>query len=495
MAKPVATSMIFFETDGFEDQNSRSYRSKNFGEDTVERLVRATDKGRNISSGSLSAVVSDIIELDANSNNRIHIPNGWGEKRLSFIIELLLNEGRSNESRQVLTGYTDKSDLSLSGEMDPEMQLFINNSFMITSNARPGRAGRGRQNRIIANDFIIRSAYDMDDRRSRRDRPQEMLLRSEDIFYNRDSHNTLTNTRRKIRDGRSTLDGEVKFARRADGNVANYIESILRIGVTAENKRRTDDYHFGDIDEAMAPDFDERMSDHSRSSVYETASGFTRSGDVDTHGVFKDWLLDTDFEGCGMIELASFESSVVLGCEPVVITPGRIENGGTRYHRHRRGDNEEWGGSHRHDVMPDIIKNSLVSIMLRYTVAEADIMITNDTDDGQLIAHVSNESSVVHGNDISGLLDTIETTIVCELGNIISRNGHDDITVTCNYNMLSGMLIEIDHHDGATPTRYNAAIFTDGLQTNMRTDDETVLDNISEDAVSLVDEILASQSF
>lgn len=491
MAKPILTSMILFETGGFERQSSRGYRTKNFTDGDVDQLVRSTDHGRNISSGTLSRAVSKIIELDSTANTNIFIPNGWDEKRLSFIIELLLNEGKSNECRQVLTGYTDKSDLSFGGEMDPAMQLFINNSFILTSYAAPGRSGRGRRSRFLANDYIIRSAHDTDDRSRRRERPREHLLRSEDIFYNRDCSETLSRTRSKVYDGRSLLDGELKLARRADDNITNYLESILRVGVTAQNRKRTDDYHFGEIG-ADAPKFEDSVADHSRSSVYETASGFTRSGDVDTHGIFADWLLDTDFENSGMIELASFEDSVVLGCEPVIIEPGKVTRTGRSYSRSRVGDYEEWGGSHHDDILPDIIKSSITSLMLRYTLAEADILITNDTADGQLHCHVSNDLSIIQDFDTGSYLDTVETSIVSELGPILTRDHHDDITITINYNMLSGMVIEIDHLDGSTPVRYNAAIWADGIQTNMRTEDETRLETMSTDFEVIVDEIIDS---
>lgn len=485
MSKPSVTRWTFFETGTFEDQSSRNLRAKNFESSVVDRILSTTNGGRSISAASVSSVVSDIIELDGTANTDLYIPNGWDEPRLAFICEILLDEGRSNERRQVLTGYTDKSDLSFSGEMDPETQLYINNSFILNSYDTSGRNGRRRNSRVIANDFIIRSARDPDQTRGRRRRGNdddvEVLLRSEDVFYKRDSASTVGNTRTKITDGRIQLTGELKLGRRADTNASDYLASILKVGMGAERQRRSDEYHFSEIDVDTAPSFQ-------RSSVDEMASGYTRAGAADEHGIFRDWLTDTDFANCGMIELRDFEDAVLIDCEPEVLRAGRTES--SRYARHRRGDFKNWGGSNREDVVPDIVKMSLTSLLLRYTIAEARILITNQTDLGELRCHISNAQSLIQGFDVDNIVESLEMVIENDLARVISRNNMDDITVEVDYNMLSSMIIEVDHHDGDEVQRYNAAIFADGIQTNLRADSENILDEIVNDTDDLISELL-----
>lgn len=490
MSKPIVTRFTFFETGTFEMQDSRSYRAKNFTDGVVDKLLRATDSGRTISSTTVSSVVSDILELDQKANTDIYIPNGWDTKRLAFILELILDEGSENERRQVLTGYTDKSDLSHNDKLDPETQLYINNSFILNSySVGGGRNGRIKRRRVMANDFIIRSAREdgSSSRRSRRrddDDEVEILLRSEDVFYKRDSASMSTNSRRNVRDGRVQLTGEVKLGRRADANAADYLSSILRLGVGSEYRRRSDDYHFAQIDTDSAPSFQ-------RQSVDELASGYTRAGSLDDHGIFRDWLMDTDFANCGMIELRDLEDVVDLECEVDLIIPGRTSR---KYERHYRGDHANWGGGERKDIIPDIVKNTLTSILLRYTICEAKILITNQTDLGEMVCNISGEESIIEGFDVSHMIDGLEDQIAFDLGKIISRDGREDITVNVDFNMLNCMIIEVDHHDGQEPIRYNAAIFADGLQTNLRADDMSVLDGIVNDTEDLINEIVDSVS-
>lgn len=484
MSKPIVTKWTFFETGTFEDQGSRSYRAKNFDDSVVDKILRTTDGGRTISASTISGVVSDILELDSNANTDIYIPNGWNEQRLAFILELLLDEGTENERRQVLTGYTDKSDLSHNNLLDPETQLFINNSFILNTFTLADHRGRRKSRRVMANDFIIRSAREDGggSRRSRRGRDDEVevLLRSEDIFYKRDSAGMSSNSGRNVRDGRIQLTGEVKLGRRADTNASDYLSSILRLGVGSEMRRRADDYHFAEIDTDAAPSFQ-------RQSVDELASGYTRAGSLDDHGIFRDWLMDTDFANCGMIELRDLEDAVNMDCEPDVIIPGRTTR---KYERHHRGDFENWGGSGRQDIIPDIVKNTLTSLLLRYTISEAQILITNQTELGEVICNISGERSLVDGFDLEPMLDSLEDQIAFDLGKIITRNGHEEITVQVDFNMLSSMIIEVDHHDGAGPVKYNAAIFADGLQTNLRADTESILDDLVNDTDDLINEIV-----
>jgi hypothetical protein len=484
MSRPIVTSWTFFETGTFENQGSRNYRAKNFGDDVVDRILSNTQGGARISSSALNGVVGDILELDQKANTNIYIPNGWDTERLAFICELLLDEGSSNERRQILTGYTDKADLTYNDTLDPETQLFINNSFILNSFEVGGRGGRRRKSRVMANDFIIRSAEDQTgDRRGRRgrDKDVEVLLRSEDVFYKRDTRAMTSNSRTDVRDGRLQLTGELKLGRRADTNASDYLASILKIGVASERKRQTDDYHFGDIDTDTAPMFQ-------RSSVDEIASGYTRAGSLDDHGIFRDWLTDTDFANCGMIELRDFESAVKVECEASVLRPGRVES--RKYQRHHRGDNAEWGGGNREDIVPDMVKNTLVSLLLRYTIAEARVIITNQTQLGEMTCHISNAKSLIQDFDVEPMLDDLELIIQNDLGMMVSRNNLEDITVDVDYNMLSSMLISVDHHDGHGEIRYNAAIFADGLQTNLRADDEDILDQIVNDTDDLISEII-----
>lgn len=482
MSKPIVTKWTMFETGTFEKQNSRSHRAKNFDGSVVDQILRATDDGRTISSSSVSSVVDSIIELDSNSNTDIFIPNGWDEKRFAFVIEILLDEGKSNERRQVLTGYTDKSDMSIQNSLDPETQMFINNSFILNSYDVSDGRGRKRRSNIMANEFIIRSSHEGKSSRDRRGRTDEVetLLRSEDVFYKRDSGRLTSNSRRDVRDGRFQLTGDIKLARRTDANATDYLSSILRLGVGSELRRRADDYHYAEVDPDAAPDF-------SRQSVDEYAAGFTRSGGLDEHGIFRDWLVDTDFANCGMIELRDFEASVDCEVEIDLIVPGRTNR---RYERHHRGDHAEWGGSNREDIIPDVIKNSIASLLLRYTISEAFVTITTEDNFERMVCNVSNELSMVDGFDVSGMLQSLEDQIINDIGRTITRNFQEPITVTVDFNMLSSMIITVDHHDGDGPTSHNAAIFTDGLQTNLKADSETILDQIVGDTEDLINEIV-----
>lgn len=489
MSRAICTKFMFYETGGFEQQRSRSYKARNVDDNTIDKVLRVTNDGLNMNASALSSVVSEIIGLDANKSTELFIPNGWDETRMSFIIELLLDEGRSSEKRQILTGYTDKMDLSHNDSLDPETELYINNSFILASHVTTGRQGRSRRTRVIANDFIIRPSDSPDSRRRNRTDP-EILLRSEDVFYNRDSKRLSRRYNNEdVVDSRFQLSGDLKFARRADSHASDYLTSILRLGVSAEHRRRADDYSNdpGNVDPDTAADFQ-------RMSTDEMASGYTSAGRVDDQGIFQDFLLETDINNSGIISLEDFERLVDFDSEPVVIKAGTARRDGRRYNRARAGDHAEWGiGSRNEDVLPDILKMSIPSLLLRFNISEAEVIITNQTLTGEIDVVVTNEIGTVEGLDTEPFIQPLEDAIKLDLAHILTRNNQDELTVTVDFSIITGMVIGINRHDGDGEISYNAAIWADGLQTCMRSSDRKILDEIVNDTDDIIEDILEAQ--
>lgn len=479
MSRPLVLKAVFFETGTYENQISRSYKSKSFSDNILDKLVRSTNRGRSINANNVSSVVDEILTIDANRPTQVLVPNGWDTKRLTFLISILMDEGKSTEFVQVLTGYTNYSDLSLDHTMDPDMELYFNNSFIVSSFVAPGPRGSRRRRRVMANDYIIRPSSGEFDSREASD---EILIRSEDIFYSRDTANLPSVIGgRDVTDGRSRLDGDIPLARRAESSAATYLAQILRTGRNAERKRRMQDYTFQDINVDDAPEF-------SKESADELAGAACRAGTVEDHGIFADFMLDTEFANCGIITLGDLEAHCDFKGEIEL-----IDTGSAKYGRPRRGDYATWGGSRREDVLPDIIKNYVVAILLTHNISKANILISNFSKTGQMEVNITNEFGLIEELDVEDFVEAAEDAIVMEVGPIISRNGHESITVDISFDILTGMIIGIDHHDGQGEETWNAAIWSDGVQTNMRADASSILDEIANDASDVIDALLEDE--
>lgn len=481
-SRPLVLEAIFFETGTYEKQVARSYKAKSIGDSVLDELLELTDDGNAINSTSISPIVDSIITLDANRARKVSIPHGWDEPRLTFLICLLIDEGKANETYQILTGYTEYSDLSLDNKMDPDMKLYINNSIMINTFEVNEGGRKRRRSKVAANEILLRSSFDDDDDGDEVD----VLLRAQDVFCRRDIASlpdAIGDT--EITDLRPHLDGEIVFGRRSDTIASNYVSSILRAGVSAETMRRNTDYHFADIDTTVAADFD-RIAE----SPDELAAERLRAGYATNHGAINDFMAETDFLNSGVITLGDLESSCDFENNPVVMGAGRT-TGSKQYRRSRAGDFDEWGGSRKEDVLPDLIKSYVSGVLFVYNINSCSLIMTNQTHDGNCKAIITNAKGIFERFGLRPNVQAAEDALVAEVFPILSNNDALDLTVRVDFRTMEGMIIEIDHHDGRGPVVRNAAIWSDQLSTNIRADDDRILDEIANDTSDIIDEILS----
>ena len=108
--------------------------------------------GSKITSDIVTGVASRVIRPDANPHSLIHIPSGWNEQRVSFIMEVHVEMPTQTTSIYYFQGYTNYCGLGTTNTIDPQM-LFIINSFMQVS--RVPRLIDGQVQHI---DTVIKSA-------------------------------------------------------------------------------------------------------------------------------------------------------------------------------------------------------------------------------------------------------------------------------------------------------------------------------------------------
>lgn len=102
----------------------------------------ATSGGTRFDPGSLDRIASSIVSLSAapeltvhNTDGSVHIPNGWGEERCRFVLEVLETMSPSSATRHFYIGYCDHLGYKEQGTqtvlIDRKLQFYVNSVISI----------------------------------------------------------------------------------------------------------------------------------------------------------------------------------------------------------------------------------------------------------------------------------------------------------------------------------------------------------------------------
>lgn len=487
---PDVVSATFYETGTYQKQYNRNFKARTMESDVVDRLLRATADGRMINQNTVSSIADDIMSYDshADSRSQIYIPEGWNTPRLSFVIVIEYPERGDETVRQILTGYTDRVDISYGGVIAGDTRMFINNVQTVGMNERRTSRGRHKSWRNRANGYIMRPTYDTDAGDTLRDH----TMRPEDIFNARSERDIMRNIERRRggRDGRNMMVGDVKVAQRIHNSMSTYITDILRSGISAEQIINSDEHRRsgGSIESrTMLERFDDV-------SPYElAASTVSGSSDISTMGILADFTVNTDFASRGEIELDDFERLADWSHVKInVIRPGKLNDLNYSYDRVSSSDSEGFDSADEYGIAITTIMNAIPALMFGCNLVAADIVLTNDTLDGQARCAVTNAFGYSDDIDLHVASDLLEDRIVVEVYKTLSGNGRDIITVDGRFAIHTGMdcILEINQQG---ERKYTAATFADGLTTPMRATNIDDLNTMADDMDDLIKVVLENR--
>lgn len=122
---------------GFVPQARHRMRIHLTGDNVIGNDVMTGIANGDISDFSMSKLASSVMSLDASSVTTPDIVGGWGSQRMIWYMEMdVISQDRIEH--MMLTGYTDPSDRSFGGHLDPNMRLItISSQVYETSNRTP----------------------------------------------------------------------------------------------------------------------------------------------------------------------------------------------------------------------------------------------------------------------------------------------------------------------------------------------------------------------
>ena len=79
----------------------------------------------------ISAIANDIIHPNSIHQGEVNIPNGLGERKMRFYMELESDVYAGGKKTIIVSGFTDIYDVSYNGMINPDTRMYINNTLTV----------------------------------------------------------------------------------------------------------------------------------------------------------------------------------------------------------------------------------------------------------------------------------------------------------------------------------------------------------------------------
>lgn len=461
--------MLMVETARYDDMYLRPYVTS-FDQQISNQMIEATSHGTNVNPVTLAQTASAFLQPSTLPTGAANIANGFNEKRLSFMMEIrdLDASGLSGGNRYVLTGYTDHLGISaLSGQqhVDPNMQMFFNNMFVLRDTIVATPMGRSMTTNLAQSRHILHNNGSGD---YFQQVPKQYTMRPEDIMAVLDfDTNPIMDEFRggNIYDSRSMLSGVTTSDRRKEARPM-YLNETIRSVQSAE--AQTDTYGNSDDNSMWSQARDtlreDSMSSNKFFSILAGTTNYHQQGSV-TYREMMNILPDLDHKA-----------------EVIMSGPTQQSK------EYMPGQGEAWAGSSLETIASTILQQLVPGIMTDCLMLELGFRATNDTLTGQDDVVIYHHRGFTNGIDYSKYLVHFVDRIKREILWDISKNGQMSYSVDCHINLLFDSNFNISIN-GQPFIYYSSPAFCDGLYAPILSNDLAALDNMAQDVGNMIHNI------
>lgn len=450
----------FMESGTYNDMYRRPYMT-DMNPTLVAQFKEATHDGTMISPASLAGIAGEMARPQAQvspTQDLIHIPNGWGERRFMFFMEVVYPSGFSNHTgvRQIISGSTDyvgKSVLTPGKiRLDPNMKMYLNSVVTIRATEVHGPNGPYIQETVVEDSQILNEPYQISAGGFNQGVNYAVALRPSDVFH----------TQQVQQYGQATtIDGRVNFSRGIKKSSRNHNLAGLYVAGLAnawQSANADEDETYGNTAGKAAGIVADPLTSKDRffqsmdNARYLSQGGFLTYGEL----CYKQLGLDD------MVEVSELDRRAVIQL-------------------HEVGQTEHWQGNHHEWVYATVLFQAVPALMIPLMMARLTMKVTNRT----------------HGNvwdirptEVHGFqrmpIDDHRWNIFCqklisEVLNDLTHRGMTDVGFDLTVDVLSESRITISVGGNHHPITLVQPTFADARLVPVVSNTASTLDKIAND--------------
>lgn len=482
---PRVVECIFYPAGTHDDIYNRSLTAGTRDRNAIDRFMEATRNGRNISPVSMSRIADEILTLtsDVDPNRPVYVPNGFSEARLAFTMLVETDKMGDTTKYQLITGFTDRQDISHGDNLAPDTVLFINNTAAYRSIYDRGRT------RIVTDDnsYILRGTENL--LGGRRDRDDVMhYLRPQDVYYHLSAPGLLNSLSSsgsigKFDDLRSRSGSEYARTRRSYDSPAAYLAQTIRAGLAG---RRAHD------DRAQSVDGDVDYNNYmGQQGPEDRAADILESQDTGHNEVFRRLLDASDFLRTGGVTIEELENAIDWRDAEIRIweigARRRTNDGGRALELSRRGEGREWHGADDNTMAAEMAVRIVPSLLMLNNIGCAVVNITNNNYANEVSCVLTGVGAMMERIEISNSqIAAVEEQLKFDLGNVVSNNGVFRFGMRIDVTMYGSCLVDV-WVDDAQEDHFTYPVYADCLGSSQVSRDANAIEDIAGDVSALLD--------
>jgi hypothetical protein len=442
------TGLLIQDTGTYNPMYIRPYTT-HVTKEAANAISDRVNQTGDINYATFSGIAGSIIAPSAVALGEIPIPNGWGERRLSFVLTLEHESTLSGTKIIYVQGYTEYHGIAGSGSLDPRMKFFINSITTVARNTIQTPMGLQYVDRIVESSQVINgrmfTEYSLMNNGVYGLRPSDVFMAAQTIDYG------------SLNDTRVRLDSPATVAKtsRKDNVPTSYLASL-----TSNYNQARALSEFGGV----------------ASDVYGQAASMSGVGSATNNEFIRAIELCT-----GMPNPIVFDSSVLESIDPNV---GYVTN----YARvgsvaavglHTTGQSEHWNGANRETVAATLLSNAIPAIMMELMINKVHFRSTNH-DIGSMMTTIIIDAKSITNMDLSRNIALLKSRIENELLFDLTYGNQISYMLEVECSIFGESRINISFDSGPVIC-YATPSFCDSLLAPVYTVDRNALYTLSHD--------------
>jgi hypothetical protein len=463
--KKMSVAKLVVQTAGtYGDQWRRPMSSHGDG-----RLVNVIEdvlaKTSNINALSVAAPALEFLKPAATPEARVQIVNGWQTPRYRFLLHIVVEDMMGVVTDHYYSGYTEYTDPSYSGQIDPKM-IFTINGATAAKRIRREQLGMGMVtlNTPIAHNQILNAqGYGgvLDPNKTYSLRPETVVddIMSEGL---RSVADTFSNT--------SSYITAPTASSRSNNSAPDYMAKLLktyRNGVLGSTDSESRDQSLEHVKRVLEIDSSsDKFMGWLQARRVQMSTGMTLS---DVMG----------FDQFTLKDLEALDPTALQRVKPA-------DSMSITNDFHVAGRTSDWGASTAHAQMATMLAQSMPTYMTSYYFNFVHLHATNMTLDGQIEVLVGNAVGVNNNVDNTPFVEAFKQRLITELFVSISHGNTMPFSVEIKCDLLGETWVTISLAQQAEE-EFVCPTFCDSLFAPMLTTNQNLLQGLSHDFGKIFD--------
>ena len=464
---PIAIKVVRFivtETGTYNDQFRRPYESHLTQQSFNEILENAT-RASSITPSLFSGYTSQIVAPSAYAESQIVIPEGWGERRFRFMLELEVQYKTGGNIREILTGYSDTpaNSASMYGTLAPDTIFRINNTIHVATQVQYTPFGNQVSTQLADCSHLLIN----DNWGGVYSNNRDFMLRPTDIFSKSLTAGLETQLQNETSfDGSNVLMNIAQKSKRTNAVPTNYVSSIVKNYTNAYSQVGISSDSIGD-DDAL-----------STAQQYARENSAARDPFLDTVASMKAMPVSNLFT---LNDLRNIDPD--LDNKMIYVKKGLAQMNDV----HMAGQTQGWNGSDLHTHIANLLANAVPSLMMSHLIVSMSFISTNMDLTGAINTRIANIDGFSKNVDMSNYARAFVSKFENEVLSDIIKNFQVSIGVEMRVDLLSetwiGLTLNNERIDFVVPS-FSDALFVPVLTNNaqrsnqLAADMKGLLDNI-----------------